>query len=39
MRDPTGDHINEHHEVDNLCCDLPGRLKDLLEGKGERRKH
>jgi hypothetical protein len=33
------DHINEHYKVDNLCSDLPDRLKDLVEGEGERLKH
>ena len=29
-------HINENYEVEQLCMDLPKRLRELVAARGER---
>ena len=32
-------HINENYEVEQLCLDLPKRLRELVAARGERLKY
>ena len=32
-------HINEHYNVAQLCLDLPKRLRQLVDGEGDRLKY